>query len=67
MRCCIMELRGGQLSYLKRDIQDSCSALHSLRPCWTAFLNGLQAVRLEYLVAADSKKYKSGGAEPTTC
>jgi len=30
-------------------------------------LNGLQAVRLEYLVAADSKKYKSGGAEPTTC
>jgi hypothetical protein len=43
------------------------SALYSLRPCWTAFLNGLQAVRLEYLIAADSKKYKSGGAEPTTC
>ncbi|SLM43417.1 hypothetical protein NSND_60850 [Nitrospira sp. ND1] len=42
-------------------------ALHSLRPCWTAFLNRLQAVRLEYLIAADSKKYKSGGAEPTTC
>jgi len=42
MRWSIMGRRGGPSWYRKRDGQDSCSALHSLRLCWTAILSILR-------------------------